>query len=56
MTTIEIRKEKLEEVYYKHNNKKAAKLLKISEPTLLKLVRKEKLKLKGSGRKQINVI
>lgn len=46
---IEISRSELEKKYYKLTNEELARELKISEPTLLKLLRLHDIELKGKG-------
>ena len=45
---MEITKQKLKEIYDNNSNQKAAKILKISIPTLLKYIKKSGIKMKGA--------
>jgi hypothetical protein len=49
MKTIEITKAKLKKLYYKHKTKVLAKALKISVPTLIKLLKANGIETKKKG-------
>ncbi len=46
---MKITREKLQEIYLKNSNKKACEILKVTNATLTKYLRANKIKLKGSG-------
>lgn len=46
---MKITKEELEQIYWKNSNKKACQILKITNTTLTKYLRLNKINLKGSG-------
>ena len=46
---MKITKQGLEQIYLNNSNKKACEILKITNATLTKYLRKNKIKLKGSG-------
>lgn len=46
---MKITKQELEQIYWKNSNKKACEILKITNATLTKYLRQNKIKLKGSG-------
>jgi len=49
MKITEITKEELLNIYHNNSNKKACEILKITNSTLTKYLRQNKIKLKGSG-------
>lgn len=46
---MKITKRELKQIYLKNSNKKACEILKITNATLTKYLRQNKIKLKGSG-------
>lgn len=46
---MKITKQELEQIYWENSNKKACEILKITNATLTKYLRQNKIKLKGSG-------
>ena len=46
---MKITKEELEQIYWENSNKKACQILKITNTTLTKYLRLNKINLKGSG-------
>lgn len=46
---MKITKEELEQIYWENSNKKACEILKITNATLTKYLKQNKIKLKGSG-------
>lgn len=46
---IKITKQELEQIYKSNSNKKACEILKISNVTLMKYLRKNNISFKGSG-------
>lgn len=49
---MELATDKLKEIYNNNLNLKAAKILKISVPTLMTMLRANNIPLKGQGRKK----
>jgi hypothetical protein len=46
---MKITKQELQQIYLNNSNKKACEILKITNSTLTKYLRENKIKLKGSG-------
>ena len=46
---MKITKQELEQIYWSISNKKACEILKITNATLTKYLRQNRIKLKGSG-------
>ena len=46
---MKITKQELEKIYWENSNKKACEILKITNATLTKYLKQNKIKLKGSG-------
>ena len=46
---MKINKQELEQIYWSNSNKKACEILKITNATLTKYLRQNRIKLKGSG-------
>jgi hypothetical protein len=46
---MKITKQELEQIYWENSNKKACEILKITNATLTKYLKQNKIKLKGSG-------
>lgn len=49
---MELTAERLKDIYNNNSNIKAAKILKISVPTLMTMLKANKIALKGKGRKK----
>jgi phage antirepressor YoqD-like protein len=49
MKITEITKEELLNIYHNNSNRKACEILKITNSTLIKYLRQNNIKLKGSG-------
>lgn len=49
---MELTESQLRDIYYNNSVIKAAKILKISAPTLLNMVKSKNIPLKGQGRKK----
>jgi hypothetical protein len=52
---MEITKQKLQEIYYNNSNEKAAKMLKVSIPTLIKNVKMAGIPFKGHKNKKFKL-
>lgn len=47
----ELTREELSNIYHLNSNEKASKILGMSVPVMLRILKKHKIKMKGSGRR-----